>query len=198
MSCGEHGRHGFGGKPARAHIDAIIGGGAVAPQCNDEIGRGGCRIERDVLCAGAAVADRRRVAVIHEDEIRRVGGFGELNSHIRRCGRRIKPDHQTAAEQAIGHPIACVTDRQTRLWRSSEREPECLRRPEGALAREYLQGRGLNADTIARFRIGYAPDSGFLLRDRLAGQKVAIVCSGGNISPKQLVDLLQRPAASGN
>jgi len=47
---------------------------------------------------------------------------------------------------------------------------ECLRRPEGARAREYLAGRGLDAETIARFRIGYAPDSGFLLRDRLAGE----------------------------
>src|SRR5205807_5698882 len=35
---------------------------------------------------------------------------------------------------------------------------ECLRRPEGARAREYLQDRGLDAETIARFRIGYAPD----------------------------------------
>ncbi len=47
---------------------------------------------------------------------------------------------------------------------------ECLRRPEGAHAREYLAGRGLNEETIARFRIGYAPDSGFLLRDRLRGE----------------------------
>jgi DNA primase len=47
---------------------------------------------------------------------------------------------------------------------------ECLRRPEGARAREYLQGRGLDAETIAKFRIGYAPDSGFLLRDRLKGE----------------------------
>jgi DNA primase len=44
---------------------------------------------------------------------------------------------------------------------------ECLKRPEGANAREYLKGRGLDAETIARFRIGYAPDSGFLLRDAL-------------------------------
>ena len=44
---------------------------------------------------------------------------------------------------------------------------ECLRRPEGANAREYLKSRGLDAETIARFRIGYAPDSGFLLRDAL-------------------------------
>jgi DNA primase len=47
---------------------------------------------------------------------------------------------------------------------------ECLRRPEGARAREYLAGRGLDQEMIARFRIGFAPDSGFLLRDRLKGE----------------------------
>src|SRR6266699_1705921 len=46
---------------------------------------------------------------------------------------------------------------------------ECLRRPEGARAREYLAGRGLDEETIRRFRIGFAPDSGFLVRDRLKG-----------------------------
>ena len=46
---------------------------------------------------------------------------------------------------------------------------EQLRRPEGARAREYLAGRGLSDETLRRFRIGYAPDSGFLLRDRLRG-----------------------------
>jgi DNA primase len=47
---------------------------------------------------------------------------------------------------------------------------ECLKRPEGARAREYLLDRGLGQEMIATFRIGYAPDSGFLLRDRLAGE----------------------------
>src|SRR3954454_17949234 len=47
---------------------------------------------------------------------------------------------------------------------------ECLRRPEGERAREYLTGRGLNEDTIRQFRIGFAPDSGFLLRDRLKNE----------------------------
>jgi DNA primase len=42
-----------------------------------------------------------------------------------------------------------------------------LKRPEGAAARAYLAGRGLDDASIARFRIGYAPDSGFLLRDAL-------------------------------
>jgi len=36
---------------------------------------------------------------------------------------------------------------------------EQLRSPEGAAAREYLTGRGVTADTIQKFRIGYAPDS---------------------------------------
>jgi DNA primase len=42
-----------------------------------------------------------------------------------------------------------------------------LRRPEGAHAREYLAGRGLKEETIRIFRIGFAPDSGFTLKDRL-------------------------------
>src|SRR5215467_12344623 len=44
---------------------------------------------------------------------------------------------------------------------------EQLKRPEGAHAREYLASRGLDLETIARFRIGFAPDSGFLLRDAI-------------------------------
>src|ERR1700733_8159879 len=47
---------------------------------------------------------------------------------------------------------------------------ECLKRPEGARAREYLQQRGLDQESITNFRIGYAPDSGFLLRDRVASE----------------------------
>ena len=47
---------------------------------------------------------------------------------------------------------------------------EQLKRPEAAHAREYLHSRGLNAETIAEFRVGYAPESGFLLRDSLRGQ----------------------------
>jgi DNA primase len=46
---------------------------------------------------------------------------------------------------------------------------EQLRKPEAAKAREYLAGRGLDDKAIALFRIGFAPESGFLLRDRLKG-----------------------------
>ncbi len=47
---------------------------------------------------------------------------------------------------------------------------EQLKRPEAAHAREYLKTRGLSLETIAEFRIGFAPESGFLLRDSLRGQ----------------------------
>lgn len=47
---------------------------------------------------------------------------------------------------------------------------EYLRRPEAASARDYLKNRGLDESTIAAFRIGFAPDSGFLLKDRLKGE----------------------------
>jgi DNA primase len=46
---------------------------------------------------------------------------------------------------------------------------EQLRSPEGAVAREYLAGRGLTPEGIKAFRIGYAPDSFNALRDRLSG-----------------------------
>jgi DNA primase len=46
---------------------------------------------------------------------------------------------------------------------------EQLRSAEGSRAREYLTSRGLTAESIAKFRIGYAPDSFNALRDRLQG-----------------------------
>ena len=46
---------------------------------------------------------------------------------------------------------------------------EQLRGPEGAVAREYLAGRGMTPEGMKAFRIGYAPDSFNALRDRLSG-----------------------------
>ena len=42
-----------------------------------------------------------------------------------------------------------------------------LKSPEAARAREYLTGRGVTTETIAKFRIGYAPDDFNDMRDRL-------------------------------
>ena len=68
---------------------------------------------------------------------------------------------QEAREAKVRMALLDVHERATAFFQ------ECLRRPEGANAREYLKSRGLDSDTIARFRMGYAPDSGFLLRDAL-------------------------------
>ncbi|WP_433967431.1 DNA primase [Tunturiibacter gelidiferens] len=43
-----------------------------------------------------------------------------------------------------------------------------LKAPEAARAREYLTGRGVTAETIAKFRIGYAPDDFNHMREQLA------------------------------
>jgi DNA primase len=80
---------------------------------------------------------------------------------------------------------------------------ECLRRPEGARAREYLSGRGLDEEMIQKFRIGYAPDSGFLLRDRLKGEFSEEVLRESGLfswkeaaSPESRVPSPENPASS--
>jgi DNA primase len=68
---------------------------------------------------------------------------------------------QEAREAKLRMALLDVHERATAFFQ------ECLKRPEGANAREYLKSRGLDADALTKFRIGYAPDSGFLLRDAL-------------------------------
>ncbi len=71
---------------------------------------------------------------------------------------------------------------------------EQLRSPEGAVAREYLAGRGLNAEGIARFRVGYSPDSFNALRDRLSGMADAeMLRTSGLFSQKEREDGTQGP-----
>ena len=67
-------------------------------------------------------------------------------------------------------------------------------RPEGALAREYLAGRGLTPKGIKKFRIGYAPDSFNALRDRLSGMADAeTLRASGLFSSKEQGDGTQGP-----
>jgi DNA primase len=66
---------------------------------------------------------------------------------------------------------------------------EHLRSAEGARAREYLTSRGVTAETIARFRIGYAPDSFNALRDRLQGAaSLDLLRASGLLSSKEQAD----------
>jgi DNA primase len=72
---------------------------------------------------------------------------------------------------------------------------EQLRRPEGAKAREYLTGRGLDQETIRTFRIGYAPDSGFVLRDLFRGADEQLLRDSGLFSWKEKDGGNERPTA---
>src|SRR5262249_4230117 len=47
---------------------------------------------------------------------------------------------------------------------------EQLRKPDAARAREYLKARELSEEAVQKFRLGFAPDSGFVLRDFLRGR----------------------------
>jgi DNA primase len=60
---------------------------------------------------------------------------------------------------------------------------------EAARAREYLSGRGVTPETIAQFRIGYAPDSFNALRDQLRGKfDDAALRASGLFSAKEQAD----------
>jgi DNA primase len=112
------------------------------------------------------------------------GASGDVFSFVQKIENVTFPEAVRAIAQKLGIALPKVSysspaeakeaRRRTALLEIHERASaffqEYLRRPEGAHAREYLKGRGLNEKTIARFRIGYAPDSGFILRDRLLGE----------------------------
>jgi DNA primase len=109
------------------------------------------------------------------------GESGDVFAFIQKVENITFPEAVRLLAQKLGVPMPKVSfsspaearDAQVRMAlldvhvRAAAFFQECLRRPEGANAREYLKGRGLDDETIARFRIGYAPDSGFLLRDAL-------------------------------
>jgi DNA primase len=112
------------------------------------------------------------------------GVSGDVFSFVQKIENITFPEAVRLVAQKLGIPLPKATysspseakeaKLRAQLYDTQERAAaffqECLKRPEGARAREYLMGRGLDQETIARFRIGYAPDSGFLLRDRLAGE----------------------------
>jgi DNA primase len=93
-------------------------------------------------------------------------GFPEAMRIVaQKCGIALPKREFSSPEEAEGARL------RTRLLNLHESAAaffeEQLRSPEGAVAREYLAGRGLTAEGLKTFRIGYAPDSFNALRDRL-------------------------------
>jgi DNA primase len=109
------------------------------------------------------------------------GQSGDVFTFVQKVENITFPEAVRLIAQKLGVPMPKVTfsspaearDAQTRMAlldvhvRATQFFQDCLKRPEGANAREYLKGRGLGDEIITRFRIGYAPDSGFTLRDAL-------------------------------
>ncbi len=109
------------------------------------------------------------------------GASGDVFSFVQKIENITFPEAVRSVAQKIGIPLPQITFSSPEEAREAKQRgalleiheracawfQEQLRRPEAAHAREYLSGRGLNEKTIAKFRIGYAPDSGFLLRDFL-------------------------------
>lgn len=75
-----------------------------------------------------------------------------------------KMEYSSPAEAQEARLRGKLIDMHERACHFFERE---LQRPEAAHARNYLAGRGLKEETIKTFRIGYAPELGFVLRDYL-------------------------------
>ena len=112
------------------------------------------------------------------------GASGDVFSFVQKVENVSFPEALRLVAQKMGVPMPKVTyaspqeareaQHRTALLEIQDQACEffrrCLSRPEGTLAREYLRGRGLDEATIKKFRIGYAPDSGFLLRDFLRGK----------------------------
>jgi DNA primase len=112
------------------------------------------------------------------------GASGDVFSFVQKIENITFPEAVRAVAQKCGIPLPKVTFSSPEEAREAKlrgeliamQEKACawfqeqLQRPEAAHAREYLAGRGLTAEIIEKFRIGYAPDSGFLLRDRLKGE----------------------------
>ena len=112
------------------------------------------------------------------------GASGDVFSFVQKIENITFPEAVRAVAQKLGIALPKVSYSspaeakearlRTALLEAHERAceffQECLRRPEGAHAREYLAGRGLNEEMIRAFRIGFAPDSGFVLRDRMKGE----------------------------
>ena len=95
-------------------------------------------------------------------------GFPEAVRIVaQKCGIPLPKREFSSPEEAAGARL------RTRLLELHETAAawfeEQLRGPGGALAREYLAGRGLTDEGIKRFRIGYAPDGFHALHERLGG-----------------------------
>jgi DNA primase len=88
-----------------------------------------------------------------------------VNAVATKCGiplpKREFSSPQEAREAGLRRQLIDIHEAATQYFEAS------LKAPEAARAREYLTGRGVTPETIAKFRIGYAPDDFNHMREQL-------------------------------
>ena len=120
-------------------------------------------------------------------KIEGIGFVEAVETVARKCGIPLPKREFSSPEEALEYR------RRAKLLELHERAAawfeEQLASPEAARAREYLTGRGVTAETIRKFRIGYAPESFGALRDRLQGlAEPELLRSSGLLSSKEQAD----------
>ena len=140
------------------------------------------------------------------------GAHGDVIGFVMRTEGLAFPEavERLAAEAGIQVPVSTPAERQRAQARATllqVMEAACiwfegrLRAAGGAAARDYLAGRGIDDDTIARFRLGFAPNNRSALKTALMGETARLGGALGEarVSEAQLVDagLLIRPEDGG-
>ncbi len=136
------------------------------------------------------------------------GAHGDVIGFVMRTEGLAFPEavERLAAEAGVAVPVSTPEERRRAEAHASllqVMEAACawfegrLGAPVGAAARDYLAGRGIDHDTIARFRLGFAPDSRSALKTALMG--AAAGDGEAKIGEAQLIEtgLLIRPDDGG-
>jgi DNA primase len=90
---------------------------------------------------------------------------------------------EEAREAGLRRQLMDIHEAATQYFEAS------LKSPEAARAREYLTGRGVGSDTIAKFRIGYAPDDFNHMREQLGKHfNEEVLRASGLFSAKEQAD----------
>jgi DNA primase len=109
------------------------------------------------------------------------GAHGDAIGYVMRTENLSFPEavERLAAEAGLQVPVATPEERQREKRRATLLEAteaactfyeESLRQPVGREGLAYLRGRGLDDETIARFRLGFAPEARGALKAALMGE----------------------------
>jgi DNA primase len=110
-----------------------------------------------------------------------------VNAVATKCGiplpKREFSSPQEAREAGLRRQLIDIHEAATQYFEAA------LKAPEAARAREYLTGRGVTPETVAKFRIGYAPDDFNHMREQLAKHfPEEVLRASGLFSSKEQAD----------